>query len=177
MKYILTINELFDTKSDIIIDNIERTPARYYAHYIYVTIKGYKYKFTMQLKNSYIYFSYRILDWRELKDDKVNNNQYSHGKKIDTFNEYDFVVNDSMLISVLNCIPIVTEAFIDEAVKDGLSKEIVKGIYYDADEKRRERIYKYFFSKKLPNSAHRKELGWEFFDLETPVLLKDFKIF
>jgi len=170
-------NELFDSSPEVSINKIERTEStNYYTHNIYITIKGYEYRFVIQLKEGYLYFDYYIVDWRKYNNGKINKNDFSHGFDVKTFTKYDFVINDSMFISVLNSIPIVLDAFIKEAIKDNLSDTKIKGIYYDADERRRERIYEYFFKSKLPQSTYEKVSGYFFFTLKEPVILKDFKL-
>lgn len=171
------VNELFNSDSEATVISTKRTDAMYYAREILIEIKGYIYRFVIQLKQGYLYFDYYIKDWEKSDGGDIKKNQYAGGYTRNTYNRYDFIVNDSMFISVLNAIPKVFDAFIKEAVNDGLGDEEVKAIYYDADEKRRERIYEYFFKKKLPNSSYERMSGFFVFKLNEPVSLKDFKLF
>jgi hypothetical protein len=170
------VNELFNSESEATVISTKRTEAMYYAQEILIDIKGITYRFVIQIKQGYMYFDFYIKDWENREGGNIKKNQYAGGYTRDTYNRYDFIVNDSMFLSVLNAIPKVFDAFVKEAVKDGLGDEEALAIYYDADEKRRERIYEYFFKKKLPNSTYERMSGYFVFKFEKPILLKDFKL-
>lgn len=181
MKYLKTyeyysINELFNSTEDYNVIEVNRTEATNYAQEIIVEIKDYLYRFIIQIKDGYMYFDYFIKDWEKHDGGDIKRNQYIGGYTRDTYNRYDFILNDSMFLSVLNAIPTVFDTFVKQAVKDGLGEQEALAIYYDCNEKRRERIYEYFFKKKLPNSEYIKDYGYFHFKFDKPILLKDFKM-
>ena len=181
MKYLAKINELFDSSTDFTLIEMRKSiTSSFYTYFFFVEIKGHKYKFTFMLQNGHIYFDFYIDKWCEPGEEgceTINRNQYRHGSNINRgFDKYDFVLNDAMFIKVLNAILALIDKYVEVAIKDGKGDEPIKGLYYQVDEHRRERIYKAFFSKKMPTSEYVVEGGYMFFNLENPVPFKDFEL-
>lgn len=174
MKYLLSINELFNSNSDAtVIKSSFNEGSLYYGAVIDILIKNIPYRFKTQIKNldggTSIYLSYHIIDYKNFKSDNSK----------DIHSEYEFIINKNMTISVLNAIPL----FIEEYKKLLLSKDknpLISGLYFDADEEKRRKIYFYYFKNRLGNRLKdiRKSRigGYIMVNLIDPIILSDFYI-
>lgn len=171
MKHLLSINELFDKSiSDInIIEASVNKDSENAIGKIDVLIKDIPYRFNFQIKRfhsgTYVFISFYVINSQKFVSDKSKYGSY----------DYKFIVNNSMMIDVLNSLPMALEKY-----KSLLSPQYdnleVNGFYYDADEEKRKNIYEYFFKIKLGDKLQSIGTGDSYFimaKLKEPVQLKN----
>ncbi len=170
MKYLFSINELFDadSKSDAtVIDSKFNSSSMYDGATIDILIKNIPYRFSTQIREFrngyYIYISYYILNKEKYRTDKDKN----------FYTDYNFIINNQMTLQVLNTLPL----FLKEYKNLLLNKKfnpLITGFYYDADEEKRRNIYEYYFKKRLGNRLENiTHQNYILVNLKFPELIQD----
>lgn len=171
MKHLFSINELFNSDAtDVSVISANFNPSSLSnGATINLLIKDIPYAFKTCIRNNgegdFIYLSYHIFNHSEFVSDKSKNN----------FTDYEFIVNKSMMIPVLNALPIFLEEYKKLLLEKGMNF-LISGFYYDADEYKRRKIYQYYFKNKLGNRLKNNEKGashFIFVELKEPVLLEN----
>ncbi len=173
MKYLININELFSVNSTseaTVIKAEMNSGSLFYGAKINLLIKDIPYTFSTQIRKfgdkHFIYISYAIFNHQDYESDKSKYN----------FTEYEFIVNKSMTVPVLNALPVFLEAYKKLLSKKDINPPIY-GFYFDCSSDKRKNIYYYYFKNRLSDrlkDISKKDSLFTFVELKTPEILENF---